>query len=333
MELQNTGGMEACVAVQSLIRGSLVECLKSTRFFLCVFLLVGQQTVLVHAQPATVINSNQPAPADHSGRNSPRGTGALPDLEPSLHAFPAVLGLDGKRLADGDCSQWVEGGFLHAVITYDFGPHHRIQEKAVFRQEPKLTQQEWSWREWRDGRLQRHFEVNFATGKAGGEKREASGLKRWSEILKIEPGRTFAGFGFTLAIKALRERLMKGGKIELEAVAFGPKPRIVPVDISFGGLDQIEMVGRTLKGDRFIIHPKIPLVARPFVDVHDTRIWLTAQRPAGFLRWEGNIVEPDDPIIRVDRFSGKENGTAEGSTKSQNPKSKTQTNPNPENIK
>ena len=71
------------------------------------------------------------------------------------------------------------------------------------------------------------------------------------------------------------------------------------------------MAGRTVPGDRFIVHPKVPLVARAFVDVTDERIWLTLPRPAGFLRWEGNIVEPDDPMVRVDLLPGERNDAAE----------------------
>jgi hypothetical protein len=37
-------------------------------------------------------------------------------------------------------------------------------------------------------------------------------------------------------------------------------------------------------------------------------IWLTHEPPAAFLRWEGPLVEPDDPVVRVDLLPG---GTSE----------------------
>jgi hypothetical protein len=55
----------------------------------------------------------------------------------------------------------------------------------------------------------------------------------------------------------------------------------------------------------------VPLVARAFVDAQDERIWLTLPRPAGFLRWEGSIVEPDDPVVRVDLLPANRSGQAE----------------------
>jgi hypothetical protein len=73
----------------------------------------------------------------------------------------------------------------------------------------------------------------------------------------------------------------------------------------------MSMSERSLKGDRFIIHPEIPFIAKFFVNVPDTKIWLTNPAPAGFLRWEGPIVLPEDPIIRIDLISGEESGLAE----------------------
>ena len=262
--------------------------------------------------PAHPRDAESAARVEQGGHSSPaRIAGELPDFEAAARGFPILLDLNGKKLADGDFAQWLENEQLHVAISYDFGSERRIEEKALFRQQPGLVQDEWSWREFKKGELERHFEVDFRSGKATAEKREERDVKRWAEDIKVEPGRTFAGFGFTLAIKTFRARLTKGEKIELQAVGFTPKPRVVPVEISYSGLDQMSMAGRIIVGDHFIIHPKIPWIAKPFVEVHDTRIWLTTPRPAGFLRWEGPLVEPSDPIIRVDLLPGDHSGPAE----------------------
>jgi hypothetical protein len=73
------------------------------------------------------------------------------------------------------------------------------------------------------------------------------------------------------------------------------------------------MAGRTPRGDRFIIHPEIPLIAKLFINVPDTKIWLTNPAPAGFLRWEGPIVLPTDPLVRVDLLSRTRSGPARAS--------------------
>ena len=140
-----------------------------------------------------------------------------------------------------------------------------------------------------------------------------------SEKIEIEPGRTFAGFGFTIALANLRKRLLKGEQVQLKAVGFSPfptlKPQVVTVTVSHSGVDRMRMAGRTPTGDRFIIHPEIPFIAKLFVNVPDTKVWLTNPAPAGFLRWEGPIVVPNDPLIRVDLLSGTKSGPAQASAK------------------
>lgn len=236
-------------------------------------------------------------------------TGALPQPEGASRGFPAMLDSSGKKIADGDFTQWLEGGLVHVKISYDFGRAHRIEEKDVFRQQPTVVQEQWSWQESKDNKLVRRYQVNFESRQATAEKQEENRLKRWSSNIKVQPARTFTGFAFTPAIKGLRARLVRGEKVELQAVGFTPKPRVVTVEISYGGLDQMEMGQRKIVGERFVIHPKIPTVAKPFVKVHDTKIWLTPP-PSAFLRWEGPLLEQSEPIVRVDLLPGEHSSPA-----------------------
>jgi len=235
----------------------------------------------------------------------------LLDFEGTVRGFPPLLDLNGTKLADGEFIQWLETDRLHVKIIYKFSDGRRVEENGLFRQKPALIQEEWRWEESRTGQIYRKFAVDFGSGKASAEKREKNEIKHWSETLKIQPGQTFAGFGFTLALKGLRQRLVKGEKVELRAVGFTPKPRTVSVEISYQGLDELMMAGRRLKGDRFLIHPKIPKIAKLFIDAPDTRLWLHSPPPAVFLRWEGPLAEPDDPIVRVDLLPGGQSGPAE----------------------
>lgn len=224
-------------------------------------------------------------------------------LEGPARGFPALRDLGGKKLADGDFTQWIDNAGLHVRIVY-VGESRRIEEQAVFRQKPELIQDEWSLREMRNGKLYRQFEVSFKSGTATAKKHEGAELGEWSEKIDVERGRAFAGFGFTMAIKGLQKRLVRGEHVELQAVGFSPKPRVVTVELSYGGLDRVRMSGRVLEGEHFIVHPKIPRIARLFVDVPDNHIWLTRSAPVSFLRWEGPLAEPSDPITRVDLLPG-----------------------------
>jgi hypothetical protein len=229
--------------------------------------------------------------------------------EGTARGFPVLRDVAGKTLGDGDFVQWIENGRLHVRIVYT-SRTRRIEENAVFRQRPELAQEQWSLRESRDGKLYRQFAVNFASGTATAKKLEDGALKDWSDDIKVDAGRAFAGFGFTLATKALRQRLMRGEKVELQAVGFSPKPRVVTVELSYGGLDRVPMGGRTIRGERYMVHPKLPLIADLFVNVPDAHIWLTSPAPAAFLRWEGPLAEPGDPITRVDLLPGGSSGPA-----------------------
>jgi hypothetical protein len=223
-------------------------------------------------------------------------------LEGPARGFPVLRDLAGKKLADGDFAQWIEDGRLHVRINY-VGPSRSIEERAVFRQRPELIQDSWSLEESRGGKLYRRFAVNFVSGTATAKKQGGEGLEEWSEKVDVDAGRAFSGFGFTLAIKGLRKRLLDGQHIELQGVGFTPKPRVVKVDVSHGGVDKVRMSDRVLTGERYVIHPKLPLFANLFVDVPDQQIWLTTP-PAAFLRWEGFFAEPSDPITRVDVLPG-----------------------------
>jgi hypothetical protein len=233
----------------------------------------------------------------------------------AAHAYPAMRDLQGKKLGSGDFRQEIEGGVLHIRISYDLGEGRRIEEKASFQQRPELVQKQWSWRESNGASTQREYTVDFDSGKATARKNEKEGPKTWSEEVEIEKGRTFAGFGFVLALQNLRDRLVKGETVELKAVGFTPEPRVVSVKLSYHGVDQMRMSNRLLWGEHFVIKPEIPAIAKLFIKISDTNIWLTPP-PSGFLRWEGPLAEPSDPVVRVDLTSGDESDPAKPTEKS-----------------
>src|SRR5213594_4474794 len=240
---------------------------------------------------------------------------ALKVTEPAAaaHGYPGLCDINGKKLADSEFRQWVENNRLHIVITYKFSAGEVYEEHSQFRQEPELIQEKWLWKELKHGRSQREFVADFLAGIASAHIRQDN--KDLSKRINIEAGRTFAGFGFSLALSNLRKRLLSGEQVQLKAIGFSEfptlGPQVVTVTISHGGLDRMRMSGRSLKGDRFIIHSEIFFLARLFVDVPDTNIWLTNPAPAGFLRWEGPVALPTDPLIRVDLLSGTKSESAQ----------------------
>ena len=201
---------------------------------------------------------------------------AIKVTEPAAaaHGYPGLCDINGKKLADGEFRQWVESNRLHVVITYKFSAGEVYEEHAQFRQQPELIQEKWSWKELKHGRSQREFAVDFLSGIGSAHIRQDH--KDVSKRINIELGRTFAGFGFTLALSNLRKRLLNGEQVQLKAVGFSDfptlGPQVVTVTMSHGGIDRMRMSGRSLKGDRFTIHPEIPFIAKFFVNVPDTKI-------------------------------------------------------------
>jgi hypothetical protein len=230
--------------------------------------------------------------------------------EGTVHGFPVLLDLGGNKLADGDFSQSVEGDRLQVKLTYAFKDGRRVEEFSTLAQKPRLIQERWSWRESRGDRILRRFQIDFSAGKATAEKLEDGQQKNWSEDVKIEPGRTFAGFGFVLAIKELRQKLLGGTHAEIKTIGFSPKPRGLSVDVSYVGLEEMAMGGRTVRGERFLLHPKIPRIVTVFVKIPDYSVWLINPPPADFLRMEGPLMEPSDALIRVDLLTGGNSGPA-----------------------
>jgi len=231
-------------------------------------------------------------------------------VESGLRAYPVLRDAAGRKIADGNFVQSVENDGLHVQIAYA-GDGRKIEETAVLRQRPELAQQRWRWHESLRGDDVRTFEVDFASGMATAVKMDKGEPRRWSEKLDITPGETFAGFGFTLALKALRERLIKGETVNLKAVGFTPQPRVVTVALSYAGRDSIRLVDRATTAEHYVIHPKIPAFAKWFVKAPDANIWLTPP-PAVFVRFEGALVEPSDAIIRVDGAPGESAAVPQG---------------------
>ena len=224
-------------------------------------------------------------------------------FETAVRGYPVMRDASGSRIADGNFVQWIEQDGLHVQITYVSDNGRRFEETIVMQQRPELVQTRWKWRELQRAKPIRTFEINFTSGAATAMKEEKGEMKRWSDTLDVSRGTTFAGFGFSMAAKALRERLIAGETVDLKAVGFTPQPRVVTVALSYGGRDTIRMSGRTIPADHFIVHPKIPAIAKLFVKVPDAHIWLTTP-PAGFLRYEGALAEQGDQLVRIDLLPG-----------------------------
>src|SRR5207253_9681624 len=174
----------------------------------------------------------------------------------------------GRPIGEGTLTQWIEDGNLHVVARYEMRDGRRIEEQSVLAQRPELRQLRWSWEERRGDQVVRAFSVDQETGHAVARKRAEDGDDSWDEHLDDARG-AFCGIGFMYAVKNLTERLDRGERIELTAVAFTPKPRTSTVAISRDQVGELTMAGRALPPARDVIDPEVPAAAEPFVQALD----------------------------------------------------------------
>src|SRR5438094_10197782 len=91
---------------------------------------------------------------------------ALEVTEPAgaAHGYPGLCGINGKKLADGEFRQWVENHHLYVVITYKFPDGQMFEEKARFRQNRELVQEQRSSKALRIVRSQHEFTADCGSG-------------------------------------------------------------------------------------------------------------------------------------------------------------------------
>jgi len=217
--------------------------------------------------------------------------------EGDAQAFTSLTDLPGTPLADGRYVQYVTKDVLHIESRYDFPDGRVAIERASVRLHP-LQQETWSWEEKNGQTPVREFNIDFKTGQATGKHFDKN--EHWEEKIDVDPGKTWAGIAFIEPIKAMREHVKEGETMDLSAIGMTPKPRKVKVTVTHVGAQRIDMAGRKVDSDKFLIHPDVPAIAKLFVKAPDEAIWLVSGKPAAFLRYEGPLCEPSDPVVHVD---------------------------------
>lgn len=228
--------------------------------------------------------------------------------------FPDLSDEHGAKVAEGRWAQWVEGDRLFARVDWSFADGRHVEEQVSFRQGRELVQERWSFVERDGGREVRSFGVDLTEGRAWGRK----GSDHWNEKIDVKPGKTFVGLGFQFAASNLMPRLQAGEKIDLEAVAFMPKPRTAGVQLSVAGAPEVVRAGRSLPAFDVIVHPKVPWPISAIVKARDIHLRFYRDTPPQLLRAELPMAEIGDPMMRIDVLAaGKPLRRAEGRSQGQ----------------
>jgi len=219
--------------------------------------------------------------------------------EGALRGLPEMRDPQGRLLGRGNFAQWVDGGGIHVKVTYDQLNGDRIEETTALSTDAgDLAQRAWSWQRTSRGQVVERYALDFDSGDArtllvrNGKKEERR------ERLPTVKGQTFAGIGFTFALRNVYPRLVRGERVVLEGVAFTPGPRKAKVLVSSAGVETVRSGGRSVRADHLVIHPQVPGVAKLFVSVPDSHLWFLRGRPPGFIR--ADIQMQSLGMVRID---------------------------------
>ncbi|GAC1341567.1 MAG: hypothetical protein NVSMB23_13290 [Myxococcales bacterium] len=218
-----------------------------------------------------------------------------------LHGFPSMSDEGGKVIADGELTQTRKGDRLMVHAVWRFKDGRIAEEDDVLRTRPELSQESFRWVERRGKQELRRAEVDFQSGKATFSHREDGKPKSWEAKLDLPKGQAFTGYSTALAASQLRDALgQQDARRSLTFVAFTPKPRTVELEIARAAGAHIRAAGRELPADLYTLHPKIPFPLSVVAHAPDSHLWFTHSSPPALLRAEQNLLEKDDPRIRID---------------------------------
>jgi hypothetical protein len=218
-----------------------------------------------------------------------------------LHGFPSMSDEGGNLIADGELTQKRKGDRLLVHAVWRFKDGRVAEEEDVLRTRPELSQESFRWVERRGNEELRRAQVDFRTGKASFTRLEDGKPKTWEEKLDLPRGKAFTGYSTALAASQLRDALAdKDARRSLTFIAFTPNPRTVELEISRATGASVRAGGRELSADLFTLHPKIPFPLSVVAHAPDSHLWFTHLSPPALLRAEQNLLEKDDPRIRID---------------------------------
>lgn len=223
-------------------------------------------------------------------------------VEGSLRGFTVLSTLDGKRVADGDASQVVNGNRVtqHVIFRFKDGSVH--EEKTVFSQAPVFKV------------ISYHFVQKGATFPQAldmfidavrgnvtvkySEKGEEQVIKEDMEI----PADLANGMVSTL-LKNIQPEIPQTWSY----IAATPKPMLMHLKVSKAGLDKFSLGNQHLQAMHFVVKVDIGGITGILAKVFgkqppDSHIWIIGGKAPGFTKSEQQLFR-DGPIWRVEMTS------------------------------
>jgi hypothetical protein len=220
-----------------------------------------------------------------------------------VHGFLALRTLDGRTIADGDLYQTPRGNTVTSRLTFRFRDGSFQEETAVFTQgrefrlvRDRLVQKGPSFPRPMDMTVEAGGRVVVKYTDGDGE------AKVEEEQMELPPD---VANGMVLT---LLKNLPPGGRpIEVAMVVPTPKPRLVTLQISRGGVDRFRVGASSRRALRYVVDVHIGGLTGAMAhvlgkDPPDTTVWILGGEAPAFIRSEGPMFA-DGPIWRIDLVS------------------------------
>ena len=217
------------------------------------------------------------------------------------HGFVVLRSLDGKRLADGEITQFAEGHIVRTHLVFHFTDGSLYEERAMFSQNGKFKLV--SDRLVQKGPSFKHSmetSVDVPTGQVRCRYTDDDGKEQTVDQQMSLPDDVANGLLFTL----LRHIKPDTPQTVLSEVAMTPKPRLINLVITPRGDEPFSIGINHYKAMHYVVKVKLggvagaiaPLIGRQPADLH---VWIKQGDVPAFIKFEGPIYN-GGPVWRVE---------------------------------
>jgi len=209
-------------------------------------------------------------------------------IEGNFRGFLVLRSLDGTAIAYGDVSQKPTGNLVECRTILRFKDGSLYDESATFSQ--KVVFRLEGYRLVQHGPSYPTSEVSFdrKSGQYKARSQSEKGAKEKVAGGKFEmPADLYNGMGLMLL-----KNLPGGAGATVHMAVFTPEPRLIEMEWSWEGEDEVLLGGRAMKTMRSLVKLKIGGLTGVIASLigkspPDSRYWLVAGDVPAFVRFEG----------------------------------------------
>ena len=225
------------------------------------------------------------------------------------HGFLVLRGTDGTALAQGDLLQVLRDGDVDKRMVFHFKDGSVFDENVTFTERGVYALKTYSLSESGPAfAADSEISMTVATGAYRVKTRDhKSGRDKVLEGTLELPSDVYNGLILTIV-----KDLPKGGGQIIHFVAFTPQPRIIELELSPVGEQQITVGSLTKTAVHYVMKPRLGVWLKLFAKVlrrmpEDRHAWILTDDVPAFAGFEGSLTTPG-PVWRIELVSPRRPG-------------------------